>query len=174
MNYLSEHPELILDKLYSNNLNGVCLVSQIGNFLAANTKFQEIVGYTEEELKKLSFQDITYKDDLHIDMDLAARLLTSEIDEYVMHKRYVSKIGDIVWCLLKVSPVKLGSEFLLYLSQVQELGRIKANLESRQDRLGKCIKSLQAVLALFVVLYSYELLKSSVIIEKITTLLNLN
>ncbi len=82
---------------------GISHVGIDGRWLRVNQKLCEIVGYTREELLELTFQDITYPDDLEADLALVDRLLAGEIETYSMEKRYICKDGSTVWINLTVS-----------------------------------------------------------------------
>ncbi len=71
-----------------------------GKWLAVNDTLCGIVGYTREELLRLNFQDITHPDDLAEDLALANKLLSGEIPNYALEKRYIRKDGSQVWIRL--------------------------------------------------------------------------
>lgn len=66
-------------------------VSLTGDWLAVNQKLCDIVGYTKEELLKITFQDITHPDDLAPDLALVEKMLKDEIQTYSLEKRYIKK-----------------------------------------------------------------------------------
>ncbi len=80
---------------------GIAHVSLDGRWLEVNLALCDIVGYSHEELQTLSFQEITYPDDLNEDLELAGKLLRGEITHYHLEKRYLRKNGEIIW--IKVS-----------------------------------------------------------------------
>jgi PAS domain S-box-containing protein len=82
---------------------GVAHVGVQGEWLRVNQKLCEILGYTEIELLDRTFQDITYPEDLPTDLDYVRQLLAGEIETYAMEKRYIHKLGEIVWANLTVS-----------------------------------------------------------------------
>ena len=82
---------------------GIALVGTDGRWLQVNPKLCQIVGYSEQELLPLSFQQITHPDDLGGDLELAAQLLRGDIDTYSLEKRYLRKDGSVVWINLSVS-----------------------------------------------------------------------
>jgi two-component system sensor histidine kinase UhpB len=84
---------------------GVALVSPDGKFLRLNRKFCDIVGYSHAEMLDLTFQDITHPDDLDADFKYVEQVLSGEIENYAMDKRYCCKDGSIVWVNLNVSLV---------------------------------------------------------------------
>jgi PAS domain S-box-containing protein len=68
-----------------------------GRLLLVNARFAEIAGYSEEELLKLTFPEITHPDDREQDFSLWQRMIRGETSEYHNEKRYVRKDGTIVW-----------------------------------------------------------------------------
>lgn len=85
---------------------GMSIVSLDGHWLKVNQSLCDLVGFTEEELLALSFQEITYPSDLEEDLDYIAQLIAGEIDAYQMEKRYIRKDGSVVPVLLSVSLVR--------------------------------------------------------------------
>jgi PAS domain S-box-containing protein len=84
---------------------GIAMVAPDGRWLRVNHRLCAIVGYTQDELSRLNFQDITHPDDLEADLDQVRRMLAREIDTYAMEKRYIRKDGGAVWIMLTVSLV---------------------------------------------------------------------
>ena len=97
--------EALFRKIFEQASAGIVHVSLNGNFIQANQKFCDIVGYSKREILKLTFQDITHPDDLGPDLDNVQRLLDKDIDTYSMEKRYISKDKTIIWINLSVSLV---------------------------------------------------------------------
>lgn len=85
---------------------GIAQLGIDGQWLLVNQKFCNIVGYSKAELLKLTFQDITYLDDLDADLEYIRQLLAGEIDTYSMEKRYICQDGSLVWINLSVSLVE--------------------------------------------------------------------
>jgi PAS domain S-box-containing protein len=77
-----------------------------GRYLRVNQRYGDIVGYTEDELLEMTFQEITHPEDLDKDLAQAARLIAGEISTYTMEKRYIRKDGGVVWAELTVSVVR--------------------------------------------------------------------
>jgi len=85
---------------------GIAHVGLDGCWLRVNQKLCEILGYSSEELLQISFQDITYPEDLELDLANVQQLLANEIQTYSMEKRYIHKQGFLVWVELTVSLVR--------------------------------------------------------------------
>nr|WP_294936739.1 PAS domain S-box protein [uncultured Flavobacterium sp.] len=79
--------------------------SMRGIFIDANDKFCELLGYTQEEIKKMDFMTITHPDDLQADLNYMERLRKGEISQYSMEKRYIDKNGNAIWVNITVSPL---------------------------------------------------------------------
>ncbi len=125
-------------KLFENVFNsssvGIGLVLQDGSFWRLNKKFCSIVEYSNEELIKLSFQDITHKDDLEKDLKLVQKILNREIDDYTLIKRYISKTGRIVWIKLFVAGVYVDEKKEIFDYFIATIDDITSQIES-QNRL---------------------------------------
>lgn len=68
-----------------------------GRFLQANAKYCEITGYPLEELRNLTYRDITHPEDEPHDAVQYARVLAGEAPYWTSEKRYVRKDGTIRW-----------------------------------------------------------------------------
>ncbi|EYF04978.1 PAS domain S-box protein [Chondromyces apiculatus] len=88
---------------------GVSLVAPDGKWLHVNHKLEEILGYTTEELRALNFREVTHPDDLHASEVFVARLLSGEIQDFAMEKRYLRKDGSTVWVNLSTALVRDAS-----------------------------------------------------------------
>ena len=106
---------------------GTALVGLDGRWLWTNQALQDTLGYDHEELEQLSFQDITFPDDLDKDLEQVERLIAGDGPAYQMEKRYYRKDGSIVWCLLSVSVVRNCSGAAeCFISIVQDISERRA------------------------------------------------
>ncbi|MBI3942893.1 MAG: PAS domain S-box protein [Chloroflexi bacterium] len=100
---------------------GMALVGLDGSFLKVNRALCHLVGYTEQELLHKTFQDITHPDDLATDLDYVRQLLAGERRAYQMEKRYIHKLGHVVWVLLSGSLVQDSHGHPAYfIAQIQD------------------------------------------------------
>ncbi|OYQ66570.1 hybrid sensor histidine kinase/response regulator [Pseudanabaena sp. SR411] len=105
---------------------GMAIISLDGHWIKVNSALCQIIGYSPEELFTLTFQDITYSDDLDIDLRYVKQLLAGEISTYQLEKRYLHKQGHIVWILLNVSLIKdTQGNPLHFISQIQNVSARK-------------------------------------------------
>ncbi len=117
---------------------GMSLISPEGKWMIVNPALCEITGYTEDELMKLTFQDITHPDDLQKDIDLLQQLTHNQISSYNLEKRYINKSGDIVWVSLVVSAVfDQKNRVLYFISQIENITtrkRMETALQESEHR----------------------------------------
>jgi diguanylate cyclase (GGDEF)-like protein/PAS domain S-box-containing protein len=114
---------------------GIAHVSIDGVWMRVNQRFCEVVGYSQQELARLTFSDITHPDDVEADWSQAKALLRGEIATYSMQKRYIRKDRRIVWVNLTVSLAKneLG-EPEYFISVVEDISARK-QAEAERDEL---------------------------------------
>ena len=92
-----------LRAIFNQAAVGIAVASLDGRFIDMNAKFTQILGYTAEELRGLTFRDLTHPDDTE-ETDTAVReLLAGQRSEYAIEKRYLKKDGSVVWSLATVT-----------------------------------------------------------------------
>ena len=124
---------------FENAAVGVALVGSDGSILRANNSFARMLGYSVEELKTRTFQDLTHPDDLATNLSVLNKTLVGEADSYCIEKRYVRKDGGIVWASLTVGCVrKTDGGVDYFVSVVQDITdrkRAEARLAERNAQL---------------------------------------
>lgn len=122
---------------------GMALLDEKGRWLKVNKKLCKTLDYTEEELLKLTFQDITHPEDLESDLSLLKELIQGKRDSYTMEKRYIDKKGNIIYIILGVSMVKDNEGKILYfISQIVDITAQK----TFEIQLAKTIAYNEAIL----------------------------
>jgi diguanylate cyclase (GGDEF)-like protein/PAS domain S-box-containing protein len=106
---------------------GMALVELDGTFREVNRSMARLVGYDEDELVGRTFQSITHPDDVGADVGNVSRLIDGSLDHYTMEKRYLTKVGKVVWVLLAVSMARDGQDRPAYLiAQIQDITDTRA------------------------------------------------
>ncbi|MCY7366988.1 MAG: PAS domain S-box protein, partial [Chamaesiphon sp.] len=120
---------------------GIAHVSLDGRWLVMNSKLCEIVGYMEAELLDLTFQNITHPEDLSINLEYAHQLIAGERQTYTMEKRYIHKLGHIVWVNLTVSirldPAGTPLHFISVIEAIDDRKRLELDLQAQTVELTK-------------------------------------
>jgi PAS domain S-box-containing protein len=86
--------------------------------LDLNDHFCQMLGYTREELLKMSWSDYTLADDLVDEIANLNRVLAGECDGYSMDKRYIRKDGRIVFATISVKCVRRADGLVDHLMSV--------------------------------------------------------
>ncbi len=115
---------------------GMAQVGLDGRWVRVNQKLCEIVGYAAEEMRGLTFQDITHPEDLESDLEYVRLMMAGEIETYSMEKRYFRKGGSVVWIDLTVSLVRGASGepryFVGVIEDITERRRTEAALHQSE------------------------------------------
>src|SRR5215210_6534843 len=131
---------------------GVAMVSLEGRYLQVNRSLCEILGYTEEELQALTWQEITHPDDLAASSAYARRIVEGEFPKYHVDKRFLHADGHTVWASLSVSLVRdAEGEPLYFVSQIQDVTerkKFESALRESQQRFRGSFESAATGMAL--------------------------
>jgi PAS domain S-box-containing protein len=112
-------------KIYEEGPFGMAMVNKDLKFININSTFSQIVGYTEEELKKLSVKDITYESNPG-EMEELKKLIRGEIPVYRTEKRYRRKDGNLIWGSLTVAAnISKDGRFLYNLAIIEDISARK-------------------------------------------------
>jgi PAS domain S-box-containing protein len=123
---------------------GIGHIAPEGHWLRANQKFAEITGYSPEELRKVTYKQITHPEDLAADVAQAEQLAAGQIDHYVMEKRYIRKNGSPVWVNVTCSGIRAADGKLKYFISVVEDIQARKMAEETAYRLAAIVESSDA------------------------------
>ncbi len=101
-----DHALGLLESAFSGSAVGMSITDLDGRWLRVNRALCRLTGWSEAEMLARTFQGITHPDDLQADLELLARTLAGEIDDYQMEKRYLTRDGAAIWVLLSVALVR--------------------------------------------------------------------
>ena len=83
--------ELRFSKLYEDGPFGMAMVDADFRFKKVNPAFSAMMGYSEKELRKMTFKDITHPEDAHKDLPNVLKLINKEISVFKTEKRLYPK-----------------------------------------------------------------------------------
>lgn len=150
---------------------GMALVSPTGAWIKVNKMLTDMLGYDRGELLARTFQDITYPDDLDLDLQQMAALLDGQTASYVMEKRYYHADGRIIWVLLSVTLVRDTQNQPLYLvSHLKDITEQKS-VELERDYALKVIQAQNSRLLNFAHMVSHNLRSHAGNIEMLTNMI---
>ncbi|MEL0643863.1 PAS domain S-box protein [Olleya sp. Ti.3.14] len=146
-----------LPDVFNHAYHGIAIVGLDGKWIKVNKSICDLFGYTEADLLDLTFQDITHKEDLDIDLDRFDKLKSGVINSYTLPKRYFAKNGSIIWAQLSVSLVRNEKgEPKYFISQIQDVTDLK-KVESEKEVFTEVIKEQNERLLNFSRIISHNL-----------------
>ena len=105
INQIVEEQKSQLDAIVQNSSIGIVL-TQGGSILRTNASMQETLGYTEDELSKLTVKDISFQEDFPQSKAYLDKMDSGQLDNFVVQKRYRKKNGSVLWAKTNVSAVR--------------------------------------------------------------------
>jgi PAS domain S-box-containing protein len=81
---------------FERQIVGMAISDANKHWTQMNDKWCEVLGYTREELEKLTWEELTYSDDLPMNLELFNQIVNGAIDNYTITKRFIRKDGVIV------------------------------------------------------------------------------
>jgi len=101
-----QESELQFRAIFEHSSIGIGLSNLQGEQIDSNPALCHLLGYSREELLKMSFTDYTHPDDIAADVKLFYELVMGQRDRYEIEKQYIRKDGCGVWCRLNHSLVR--------------------------------------------------------------------
>jgi PAS domain S-box-containing protein len=92
--------------LFEAAATGIAVARPDGTFLQANAAYCQMLGYTEDELRSLTFVELTHPDDLTLNRALRAEMFAGTRESFLMEKRYLKKGGGVIWTRHSVSATR--------------------------------------------------------------------
>jgi PAS domain S-box-containing protein len=83
--------------IFENSAIGIVLADLSGRFVETNRAFQELVGYTNQELMAFTSVDITHEADIDHGAEVIREMLSGAKREVQIEKRYRHKDGRFIW-----------------------------------------------------------------------------
>jgi PAS domain S-box-containing protein len=99
--------EAKLQAYFNTPAVGIAVSSPGKAWVEVNDTFCAMLGYSRDELQRLTWAELTHPDDVEADVREFNRVLAGESEGYSIDKRYIRKDGRILWVLLAVSCVRL-------------------------------------------------------------------
>ncbi|WP_039058620.1 diguanylate cyclase [Enterobacter sp. Bisph1] len=105
---------------------GMALVGIQGDWLQVNKALCQFLGYSQEELRLMTFQQLTWPEDLPSELELLEQLVRGEVPTWSLEKRYYTRNGEVVWALLAMSVVRHADGTPLYfIAQIEDINDLK-------------------------------------------------
>lgn len=146
----AEKDKLLL-KFFEMPFVGMAITDpESGIWLRFNPELCRLLGYPEEELKSLTWQEVTHPEDLVADEQAFQRLKEGLIDSYTLEKQFVRKSGSVFTALLNVGAVRFASGQLQYciatLQDISDQKRYENDILHQRDLYSTLSETNQAII----------------------------
>jgi len=132
--------EARLRSYFESPIVGFATTSPARGWLEVNACLCDMLGYSSEELTRLTWSELTHPDDLDVDTTQFNRMLAGGIDKYSLEKRFFRKDGEILWVDMSVNCVRKPDGAVDYV--VALLHNINRRKHTEQ-RLGEVVENLR-------------------------------
>src|SRR5256714_6524761 len=141
--------DAIFRELFEGAPIGMAILALDERFLRVNTSFCHMVGYSNEELRQRTAEDITFADDIETGRQLARSLLDGTSRD-TGDKAYVHKNGDVLWVGRTASVIRneqgAPQHFLLMVEDISERKAAEAALEKSRRELEAALHKNQLIM----------------------------
>jgi PAS domain S-box-containing protein len=139
----------LLFAVFDRAPGGIAITDIAGRFIRANAAYQNLVGYTEEELQNLTVRDLADPQDLPRKEALLRQLLNSERESFEMEVRYRRRDGSVLWINNFVSTITdeqhRPSYFVKMAQDITDRKRAEREILASQSELRMLYDRLQTV-----------------------------
>ena len=128
---------------------GIVVADLNSQFLEANQRFCEILGYSPDELHRLTFNQVTHPDDLPGAQTHTQAVLTGQIAHATFEKRYIHKDGSTIWgrttLTLLSDPSTEAQRFIGIVEDITDRKRTEQALNDARAQAHKIQSHLAAI-----------------------------
>lgn len=115
------------------DLIGIAMSSPSKGWLEVNDRMCSMLGRSREQLRTMTWAELTHPDDLAADLANFDRVLRGEIDAYAMEKRFLKSDGQVLHATLSVRCLRLADGRVDYfVALVQDITELRREQEERR------------------------------------------
>ena len=121
----------MMEAACNDAVNGIAIANSDHEMVYANPALCKMLGYTKEEVLQLNVGDLMPESESEIRHEQAAKLLSEEIDQYVVDRTYLHKSGEKILMSVAVSTLhEISGEnlSLAHFRDVREERKAQADL----------------------------------------------
>ena len=127
---------------------GLAFATVDGHWLNVNERFRTIVGYSREELARISLDSLTHPEDAKKETAMMRKLVAGDTDSYRLEKRVMDKRGKYRVLAVTVTCVRADNgepEFLVYVVEDAQPGQREAPRETHDRGMAWIVDQLPDV-----------------------------
>jgi PAS domain S-box-containing protein len=124
--------------VFEHAVTGITITKPDGAYERCNPAYCALLGYTQEELHRATFQALVHPEDREANLAQFRRLLAGEVPFFEIENRYVHKCGRPVWVRKWVSLLPDGAgrpaHILALVTDMTERRRVEQELRASERR----------------------------------------
>ena len=121
--------------VFENAGVGMVVVSPEGRILQSNSIMHTMLGYSDDEFRRMGFADFTHPDDVAMSLENTSRIYSGERAQNGFDKRYIAKDGREVWGHISLAMVRDKAGRPRYHLAVVEDITLRKQTEMDKERL---------------------------------------
>lgn len=126
--------QAMMKNAFENTALGMSVTGLDRHYITINKAFCNITGYSKEEMLQMTYKNFCHPEDQNADDFFIRQLIDGKIDFFRSTKRYVHKLGHIIWVEATVSLIKDEDGLPKYfVAQIQDI----TSLKQTEDELKK-------------------------------------
>jgi len=130
--------EAIFRSYFNLPLYGIAITSPEKGWIQVNDRICSMMGYSRDEIVRMTWPEITHPDDIAADLEQFNRVLSGQIDCYTMNKRFIRKDGKVIWTNLSVGCVRKSDgsvdHTIVMIEDITSVKLAEAELRESEDR----------------------------------------
>ena len=131
---------------FERQIVGMAITSTEKGWVQVNDRLIQMLGFSREELFGRTWEELTHPEDIAADVTQFNRVLSGEINEYSLEKRFIRKDGTVIFTNLSVGCVRHADgsvNFILaLLADITERKQAEADLLAERQYLTDIIDFL--------------------------------
>lgn len=126
---IQSHNELL--QIFELSSIGMSVVALDGSWIRVNKYLSDMLGYTQEELLKKTFNDVTHHEDRELGLNKIKESLEGKISTFEIEKRYLHKDGRILYVSINSALIRrLDGSPKYFISQTKDITGSKASMNA--------------------------------------------
>lgn len=125
-----------INSTWHHTPNGMAIIGLDSKLKSANKSLCEFLEYTEEELINLDYSDFAHPDDKDLATHEIAEMFEGTKDQFEVEKRFISRTGKIVPCLVSVTMLRdKNNAPVHFIANLTNISKIKKAEKEIKDLL---------------------------------------
>jgi PAS domain S-box-containing protein len=133
--------------IYEHAGIGIAIASMEAQFQFCNPAYTAMLGYSEDELRRIDFSALIHPSDREANLAQSQRLLAGQIPSFEIINRYVGKRGRVIWVQKHISLLRDASgrptNMIALVTDITERKQYEEQIRETKERLQLALDAAQ-------------------------------